>query len=1617
MKNAPSGASGRAVILTCATLCAIAPLHAAKTWTGSADATWANTANWLEGALPEATEGIVFDVNSASNLTIDTGVNRTVLGISLSNPAGPVTIQNNVLTIGSAGIDVSAATQNLSLASPNNVLHSGAFQWSPPAGRTLTFAAVPHRNSPNGGFGGGNNDNVGGVVRVSSTSGGTVNLTTPNLLVVTDSVAGQGGGNNPYMTYGDAAFAATDASGNVIAATNVPWSASVGATFSGSPGAVAGSFTQNGNGGFQGIVFDDAAAAHTVTLQGSTTFTGRALLMAPGCLGGTIAGGFLRPNRSSTAGATFSIIQNSTAGDLTLSSSLSNASSGAPVSVTKSGPGKLVLTANHGYSGRTFLHEGTLQLGDGVTTGNLTSTAHVINNAALIVNNPTASALTAVISGTGPITKAGAGVLTFGNANTYTGTTTVNGGLIGIGAVASLGATPALNLDGGGIQWSAEADISALPVTFGPAGATFDTNGVAVSLASSLGNSGTGPLVKAGAGVLTLGGSNLYSGGTTVSGGKLIAANTTGSATGSGPVTVQTGAGIGGTGTLAGTVTVESEAGIAPGAGVGTLTVGGLDLDFGSTLAIEFGTGNDQIAVSTSGALTIDGGAVTLLQDGTVNPFAAVGTYNLIAYSGAIGGAGASSLSVANPQPGFSYNFGTSGGFVTLTIGTSGVVRNWLTDGDGSWINNTNWNGTFPNATGAIANFHTGLSGPATVTLDGSKTLGGITFLSPLHGYTIAAGSGGSLILNNGASQASILDSAGTHTISAPVTLTSDTVVNTAAAEDGMILSGAVSGNGSLTKTGPGSLDLLATNSFLGDLTLSGGTTTFVNGGLGAGDLSLASSTLVWAPGNTEDISNRVVSFTSGTIGFDVDTNDVVLANTVGNFGVADFVKSGAGKLTLAADADFLGLTTIAEGTLQLGNGGTTGALQGDIVNNGELRISRSGDILFTSLVSGTGSLVHDGPGNLQVVASNTFTGTTTINAGSIALFNGLGLQGSTLLYNDGGGTLDFDLSGAVTLGALEGNKDLTLTNIVPGPVALTVGANGADTIYTGVLSGDGSLTKTGAGVMTLGAVHTYTGATAVNGGTLELPSGSITTTSANVGVGGQLLVTGGSLTSSAFSTYQSGGVAIQLESGSIAFNGGVQSSQNDGSVALINGGNFSALDLIIRRTRNYGTGVDPSATVGTEGIVVNPGGTATIANTFQVGTGNSGAGALVNGGDMSVAGVVTVGNTTNTRWSVFEVRGGTFTASEATEGLLLSPHATTANRAQFLVSGGTATVERIGFGTATAAAGTGRVTVNAGALYVGAGGLVQDAPVFTSEVQLLGGTLAAKANWSSSLPVSTANLFIIQTADASSVPFDITLSGAVGGTGSLVKTGGGTLTLGGSNSYTGNTGIEAGTLVVDTATLSDTGNVEISTGATLNLPHGQIDTVAAFLVDGVPQGSGTFTATTHPGLITGSGSILVDQSDPFSDWMANFPTLTGPDAEKSADPDQDGMTNFEEFAFDGEADSGIASGKIRSRIQTVGDEQALVLTLPVRNDAAFDAVPGPGQDATIDSVVYAIQGSNDLDNFDQGVTEIPADTTGLPTLRDGWTYRAFRLDGAIGGASTRGPKGFIIATATEEAP
>jgi len=79
-----------------------------------------------------------------------------------------------------------------------------------------------------------------------------------------------------------------------------------------------------------------------------------------------------------------------------------------------------------------------------------------------------------------------------------------------------------------------------------------------------------------------------------------------------------------------------------------------------------------------------------------------------------------------------------------------------------------------------------------------------------------------------------------------------------------------------------------------------------------------------------------------------------------------------------------------------------------------------------------------------------------------------------------------------------------------------------------------------------------------------------------------------------------------------------------------------------------------------------------------------------------------------------------------------------------------------------------------------------------------------------------------------------------------------------------------------------------------------------------------------------------------------------------------------------------------------------------------FDNLPGPAADAAIENLIYTIAGTNELTAFDQGVTEIAVSSSGMPALTSAsWTYRTFRLNGAIGGGTPRGPKGFLRAGIT----
>lgn len=248
---------------------------------------------------------------------------------------------------------------------------------------------------------------------------------------------------------------------------------------------------------------------------------------------------------------------------------------------------------------------------------------------------------------------------------------------------------------------------------------------------------------------------------------------------------------------------------------------------------------------------------------------------------------------------------------------------------------------------------------------------------------------------------------------------------------------------------------------------------------------------------------------------------------------------------------------------------------------------------------------------------------------------------------------------------------------------------------------------------------------------------------------------------------------------------------------------------------------------------------------------------------------------------------------------------------------------------------------------------------------------------------------------------------------GGLTKTGNGTLLLQGANTYSGNTHVSQGELIISSPSLSNIGLLEVAAGARINLDFVGTDLVGSLKLGSDQKAPGVYGAAgsgapIESALITGTGFIEVAVTDPYASWIADFPSLTGNDTQRGADPDADGLTNIQEFAFNSMPDQTAPSSKIRSGMATISTERVLVITLPVRDGAVFSG--GAPATATLsdEQITYQIQGSDNLTIYDQGVSEVTADTTGFPDLDDGWTYRSFRLDGNIGGVSPRGPRGFL---------
>src|SRR5204863_379921 len=124
-------------------------------------------------------------------------------------------------------------------------------------------------------------------------------------------------------------------------------------------------------------------------------------------------------------------------------------------------------------------------------------------------------------------------------------------------------------------------------------------------------------------------------------------------------------------------------------------------------------------------------------------------------------------------------------------------------------------------------------------------------------------------------------------------------------------------------------------------------------------------------------------------------SGNTTISGGLGN-GAGGLTKTGAGTLTLTGNNTYTGTTTISAGILAVGNGGATGDISAsaNVVNNAALSFSRSNAVSYGDVISGTGALAQAGGGTLTLTGNNTYSGTTTISAGTLSVGNG-GTTGS----------------------------------------------------------------------------------------------------------------------------------------------------------------------------------------------------------------------------------------------------------------------------------------------------------------------------------------------------------------------------------------------------------------------------------------------------------------------------------------------------------------------------------------------------------------------------------------------------------------------------------------------
>ncbi|MCV9936916.1 autotransporter domain-containing protein [Boseaceae bacterium BT-24-1] len=299
------------------------------------------------------------------------------------------------------------------------------------------------------------------------------------------------------------------------------------------------------------------------------------------------------------------------------------------------------------------------------------------------------------------------------------------------------------------------------------------------------------------------------------------------------------------------------------------------------------------------------------------------------------------------------------------------------------------------------------------------------------------------------------------------------------------LYSGTVTGAGRLLKDGAGTLLLAGASSYSGGTVIRAGTLAIIaDANLGAAGTVIAFDGGGRLSTYADITSGRSVTLTGiGTIETLAGTS-FVLGGSISGSGSLE--KEGWGTLVLAGSASHAGGTTITAGMLQIGNGGTTGEIAGNVANDAVLSFNRSNGYVFGGMISGSGVVVQSGTGTTTLTGTNTYSGGTLIRAGALQVSadGNLGAGGTAITF----------LGGALRFGA-SFSTDRTVLLVGSG----TLDTNGHDATLSGGLYGYGDLIKTGVGTLTLTGTNYYRN-TIVAAGTLVGDAASISGNIANNG-------------------------------------------------------------------------------------------------------------------------------------------------------------------------------------------------------------------------------------------------------------------------------------------------------------------------------------------------------------------------------------------------------------------------------------------------------------------------------------------------------------------------------------